>query len=91
MRFKMDVLDDGSVRWHGVDTGETKVVADNRERKILALHIAGHSAQAGYKRIYGPAHYGIYEYEIVAVYKDGICIEIDELFGVLHWDVRSKK
>ena len=85
MRFKLDILDDGTVRWHGVDTGVTKVVAHNQDRKIIALKIGGHSTQSGFERIYGPAHYGIYEYEIAATYTDGICIEIDEDGDVRIW------
>lgn len=91
MRFRLFIYDDGRVDWIGVDTGKTTVVAHNPKRAIIALHIAGHSAQSGYRRIYGPAHYGVYEYKKVYAERDRIEIEIDELFGVLHWNVRGKK
>ena len=93
MRFKLDIFNDGHVRWHGVDTGVTIVMAHNPKRKIIALKIAGHSSPSGQERLYSPAHFAIYEYELVENYPDSvaICIEIDELFGVLHWNVRGKK
>ncbi len=91
MRFELDILDDGTVRWHGVDTGVTIIMAHNPKRKIIALKIAGHTSWDGEGKLYDPAHFAIYKYKLVADYSDGICIEVDELFGVLHWNVRGKK
>lgn len=100
MRFKLDIFNDGVVRWHGVDTGVTTVIAHNPKRKIIALKTAGHTTWDGAGKLYDAAHYTVYEYELLGEFEkgnrfgitsSGIVIEIDELFGALRWNVRGAK
>jgi hypothetical protein len=100
MNFKAYVGHDGNVYFPGIDTGVTKVVCRNPKRKIIAFKTAGHTSPSGQSQIYGPAHYTVYEYELLGTFdrgdrygikSSGIVIELNELFGVLRWDVRGKK
>ena len=98
MIFELHIRDDGTVFWPGVDTGITTVAAHNPKRKIIALKIAGQSTWTGSGKIYGAAHYTVYEYKILGrcekgkygAKSAGIVIQVDELSGVLQWNARSK-
>lgn len=99
MRFKLHIRDDGTVNWEGVDTGVTTVMSFNPIAKLVALKIAWHTTRSGSGPLYGPAHYAVYRYEVDQKFPAGFCgarspgiiIIVDELFGELNWNVRSKK
>jgi len=87
-RFPVTINDDGTVQWHGVDTGKTKVLAMSSDPKLIALHIAGHSFWSGRCQHYANAEIVVHKYE------DGPNprkIFLVELFGVMSWPARGDK
>ena len=97
MRHKLDIYDNGHVQWHGVDTGKTKVVAHNVEKKIIALKIAGHKYWSCREQAYARARFNVYKYRFIGpfpksrMFVKGITIEIDSLDGFLDWPVRGSE
>lgn len=97
MNFELHIRDDDSVYWPGVDTGKATVVAHNKNRKLIALKISGHTTWAGDGKLYGPAHFTVFEYKQIGTFESGqygakspgIIIETKELFGVLNWPTRK--
>lgn len=95
MTHTLDIYDSGQVRWLGVDTGNTKVIAHNAKEKMICLHIAGHYYSSMQAQKYAPAHVTVYRYTWLGRFKKtkhfdaGFEIEIDELFGFLSWQVRG--
>lgn len=85
-RFAITINDDGTVQWHGVDTGKTKVLDMNEKKKLIALHIAGHTTWHGVGRLYGEARIGVYEYEDGPSERE---IFLTDLFGELDWKSRG--
>lgn len=88
-RFPITINDDGTVTWHGVDTGKTRVLARNKGQKIIVLHTAGSSYTSGQIQCYAPAKVTVHEYENNAKFEDGSQIYLKELFGILEYSPRS--
>lgn len=85
-RFAVTINDDATVTWHGVDTGKCKVLAMNRESKLIALHTAGSYWWDNGGRHYGGARVNVHRFE------DGPSpneIFLTELFGELEWKPRG--
>lgn len=95
MNHQLEIFDNGQVRWLGVDTGKTKVLAHNVKEKMICLHIAGHYYSSFPIQKYAPAQVTVYRYELVEPFEKtkrfeaGMRIKIDELFGFLSWQVRG--
>lgn len=92
--FTINVAADKTVRWVGVDTGETKVVDISEKAGLIALKIGGHRFWSGIgMRSYAPAHYAVYRIEELAKCDDGRMVVTldDNVLGALSWDVRAQK
>ena len=83
--YPITINDDGSVTWHGVDTGKTRVLAMNKEQKIIVLHVAGHNYTSGQSQYYAPAKVTVHEY--FEEHEDYLTLK--ELFGVVEYSPRS--
>lgn len=82
-RFPITINDDGTVRWHGVDTGKTKVLAMDGKEKLIVLHIGGHTFWSGRSRQYAKARIEVHRYtEGPSTRK----IFLTELFGIMSWE-----
>lgn len=93
MRFTLNIdKRDMTAWWQGVATGKTTVVAINRDKELIALRIAGHNSWTGgfTGQVYSPAHFGVHSFTILSESDEQMCIQIDELFGDLYWNLRDK-
>lgn len=88
MRFPITINDDGTVRWHGVSTGKTTVLAMNKEKKLITLHSAGSFWWDNGGKHYGGAKVNVHEYEEGPSPRE---IFLTELFGVLEWKPRGNE
>ena len=86
-RFPITINDDGTVTWHGVDAGKTKVLAMNCDKKLIVLHVAGSSYWSGVGgQSYAGAHVNVHEYEEGPSPRE---IFLTELFGVMEYKPRG--
>jgi len=86
--FAITINDDGTVRWHSVDAGKTKVLAMNEKRKLIVLHVAGSTWSDNGGQHYGAAHVNVHEYKEGPSHRE---IFLTELFGVMEWKPRGEK
>jgi len=87
-RFAITINDDGTVEWHGVDAGKTKVLAMNCDKKLIVLHVAGSRWSDNGGQHYGPASVAVHEYEEGPRPRK---IFLTELFGVMQWKPRGNE
>lgn len=85
-RFAVTINDDGTLTWHGVETGKTKVMDMDEDNKLIALHIAGHTTWTGSGPLYGAARFEVHQYEDGPSHRE---IFLTELFGCLQWKPRG--
>jgi hypothetical protein len=83
--FGITINGDGTVLWHGVETGKTKVLA--KDEKIVVLHTAGHNYQSGRDTLYAPATITVHEYDPTGC---ADIINLRGLFGLIEWETSSK-
>lgn len=87
MKHPITIKADGTVHWHGVETGKTKVLAMSSAPNLITLHVAGHTYWSScYSRNYAPAEIQVHEYEEGPA-PDKIFLK--ELFGVMRWKSRN--
>lgn len=84
--FAITINDDGTVRWHGVDTGKTRVLAMNCDKRLITLHTAGSYWWDGAGKHYGEAKVTVHEYENSGNPRE---LFLTELFGVMEWKPRG--
>ena len=88
MRIPITINDDGTVTWHGVSTGKTRVLDINRKAGLIALHVAGHTYWSGREQLYSSARVHVHTFEET---DDPRQIYVNELFGELEWMARGNK
>lgn len=87
-RFPITINDDGTVRWHGISTGKTKVLAMSDDPKLITLHVAGHNFWSGREQHYASAEITVHKYEDGPNPRE---IFLTELFGVMRWPARGSE
>ena len=85
-RHAVTINDDGTLRWHGVDAGKTKVLAMNVKKKLIVIHSAGGYWWDNGGKHYGAAKINVHEYEEGPSPRE---IFLTELFGVLDYKPRG--
>lgn len=87
-RFAITINDDGTVTWHGVDTGKTKVLAMNCDKQLIVLRMAGSYWWDNGGRHYNEAKVTVHEYEEGPSPRE---IFLTELFGVMDYKPRGNE
>ena len=96
MEFEIRVdLATGAVRWVGVETGKTEMVArSGKDHGFVALNIGGHSCWVNTHDVYDPAHYAIYRFRSGGTLPEGDkgteALWLLSLFGLMQWPVRRR-
>lgn len=88
MSHRIRINHDGTVYWHGVDAGKTKVLAMNEDKGLIVLHTAGSYWWDNGGKHYDEAKITVHEYhETVHGYE----YDLLELFGVMEFAPRGNK